>query len=443
MDPELGSAGWSVSCECRLKREIEWVDENTMRCFGTIGGGGAVAWRSWGRLLFSGVSLILPVLAQGGSNVILTEVPDYEWHAGCFGTASGNLMGYWDRHGFSNFYTGPTSNGIAPLNSFGDNYGIRSLWSSQAGLDGRPAEKLGHWDDYFVSYASIDPDPYITFHRVEHEWDCIGDFIGLNQKKWRNLDGECDGNIDSYSFVYWDPSGDRRINYTPGPEAGLPAVDIQSGLRAWTQFRGSSADVYTQLADLNPEAPAGKGFTFSDLKSEIDAGYPVLMFLQFVANKSREILTMSRANPLIHGVLAYGYFIDDEGIEYVRYRTSFAGGDNAFAPWKKTTLWSSIAPLRGVIIYHPRPQIISVTDVGGQLTIRWDGPRSQLYNASKGSTSDLHWYVIEKANSISESDYTAITYPTTNSVAVTPITEKAEAYYRVSLVPPPENLPQP
>ena len=39
-------------------------------------------------------------------NVMLTEVPDYSWQYGCFGTASGNLMGYWDRHGLPNLYTG-------------------------------------------------------------------------------------------------------------------------------------------------------------------------------------------------------------------------------------------------------------------------------------------------------------------------------------------------
>src|SRR5687768_15204691 len=50
----------------------------------------------------------IPALAA--VNVLLTEVPDYTWDAGCFGTGSGNLMGYWDRHGMADFYTGPTGN---------------------------------------------------------------------------------------------------------------------------------------------------------------------------------------------------------------------------------------------------------------------------------------------------------------------------------------------
>ncbi len=65
--------------------------------------------------------------SQGAVNVYLTEVPDYEWWAGCFGTATGNLMGYWDRHGFPDFYTGPTAGGVAPLTSGGANAGIFSL----------------------------------------------------------------------------------------------------------------------------------------------------------------------------------------------------------------------------------------------------------------------------------------------------------------------------
>ena len=33
-------------------------------------------------------------------DVRIDGVPDYEWHMGCFGTATGNLMGFWDRNGY-------------------------------------------------------------------------------------------------------------------------------------------------------------------------------------------------------------------------------------------------------------------------------------------------------------------------------------------------------
>ena len=160
---------------------------------------------AWLVLLFS-----FALGSRSSENVLLTDVPDYTWYAGCFGTASGNLMGYWDRHGFPNFYTGPTGDGLAPLNSNGANVGIRSMWASKAGLDGRPADQFGHIDDYWLfyrddlsfSYESTVPDPFISAGRREHTPDCIGDFIGLSQNKWTNLNGECDGNIDAFSFVF-------------------------------------------------------------------------------------------------------------------------------------------------------------------------------------------------------------------------------------------------
>jgi hypothetical protein len=386
---------------------------------------------------------VLAVMASGavlpsfaGANVYLVGMPDYEWYYGCFGTAGANVMGFWDRHGFPNFYTGPTGNGLAPLNSFGPNSGIISLWASKAGQDGRPLDKPGHVDDYFVSYLSTSPDPYTLAGRAEHEPDCIGDFIGLDQRKWKNLDNECDGNIDGYSFVYWDHSGNRRVNYTPGPEAGLPAIDIQSGLRNWTTWRNSSATVFTQLASFNPEVSAGKGFTFEDLKAEIDAGYPVLMFLQDVRGKSRDIADMPRANPLIHGIVAYGYFVTDEGMQFVRYRSSFAGGDNIFARWHPDTQWAGIAPLRGLIAYHPLPQITRVSEYAGQLTIEWEGPSSELYDSTSNTTTKVHWYVVEKATSLEQGDFAEITQATTdNKVTISTNDADKNAFFRVKLLP--------
>ena len=158
----------------------------------------------------------------------------------------------------------------------------------------------------------------------------MGDFIGLNQRKWTNLNGECDGNIDGYSFVYWDSSGGRRVNFTPGPGAGLPAIDIQSGLRAWTTSRRYTAEVFTQLSDFNPEVLPGNGFSFEDMRAEIDAGYPVLLFLQEFGTKSRAVQNMQRANPLIHGMVAYGYRIQDDGSQFVPSEAA-CGGDNEFA----------------------------------------------------------------------------------------------------------------
>ena len=380
------------------------------------------------------------------TEVYLTEVPDYTWYAGCFGTACGNLMGYWDRHGFPDFYTGPTAGGLAPLDDFGAHVGIRSLWASKAGFDGRPPNQPGHIDDYWsnysndgtFSYESTAEDPYRALGRPEHKPDCIGDFTGLSQKKWVNMNGECDGNIDAYSFVYWDASGDKRVNYVPGPEAGLPAVDLQSGLRAWTKYRGDDCDVFTQLTYFNPIVPIGKGFSFDDLKAEIDTGYPVLLFLQDFGVYFRPLAGMPRANPRIHGMLAYGYYISDSGAQYVRYRTSWGSGNNMFHLWSPNA-WEATMPVRGVIGYHPLPKIQSVAYSHGNLTLRWDGPAAQLYvrdDSSPGTTQWAHGYVVEKADSLDPQAFAQVSpVLTERELTLTNLTGQA-AFFRVKLVKP-------
>lgn len=377
-------------------------------------------------LLFATLSLPAAV------NVALTEVPDYEWWAGCFGTASGNLIGYWDRHGFPDFYTGPTANGRAPLTSSGSNSGIRALWASQAGVDGRPLNQPGHYDDYYLEYESTAPDPYQSAHRAEHAPDSIGDFLGLNQRKWANLGEECAGNIDGFSFIFWDSSGDRRLNFSP-VEDGQFVPDIQSGLRQWTAFKGAAADVFTQLTDFNPTVPTGKGFTFADLKTEIDHGYPVLLFLQHFDELSRPVGTLANANPHIHGMLAYGYRIDDNGTLSVRYNTSWASGSRVFSQWSAQD-WQAELPVRGVIGYHPLPQITAMVRETDRLTVRWIGPSSVVTNSTAATSFQPHWYVLEKAAALSGAAFEPVSDPTTDRELTITNCCDAQAFYRIRLV---------
>jgi hypothetical protein len=383
--------------------------------------------------------------AGAAENVNIVDVPDYSWYAGCFGTASGNLMGYWDRHGFPNFYTGPTAGGVAPLSNSGANMGIESLWVSRAGFDGRPADQPGHGDDYWqvltdfdYSYQSTATDPYILAGRPEHAPDCICDFMGSSQNKWADLDGECSGNIDAFSFNFWDKKGARRVNFTPPLQNGVPIRDIQSGWRNWTEYRGNRADVFSQLADpsVNPNTPAGTGFTFADLKAEIDAGYPLMLFLQNPNEFSRSLPGMDRANPEVHGMIAYGYIVTDDGTQYVRYRTSWGSGDLNFAQWGPQSFEAQLS-LRGVVGYHPLPQIKSVTRGSDGVDIQWDGPQSILSDNNAGTQTQVHWYVVEKSASLDTESFVAVTDPTPNLQATVPNSSEVHEFYRVRLVPPP------
>lgn len=365
-------------------------------------------------LLIVGLGLLSGPWAPAYENVFLTEVPDYQWHMGCFGTACGNLIGYWDRHGFPNFYTGPTAGGVAPLNSYGANDGIRALWASEAGLDGRPFNQLGHSDDFYLSYQNTGQDPHVLAGRPAHAPDCVGDFIGLNQLKWADLGGECRGNIDGYSFNFFDHEGQRRTNHVPLDTSGTPIPDLQSGLRAWSASRGYVADTFSQLADFNPDKPAGRGFTFEDLKSEIDAGYPVLLFMQPFGSFSRSVYGQSGVNPEIHGMLAYGYLIDDTGNSYVRYRTSWASGDREFSPWTAedwTPEQSLNLPLRGVVGFHPRPRITRIQPLQGGVRVEWVGPLAVLRNDLTSVETPVHRYVVERASALASSAWTPLTEP--------------------------------
>ena len=405
---------------------------------------------SWVRIfgcIVGGIASLTSGPLRADTSVILTEVPDYSWYAGCFGTASGNLMGYWDRHGLANFYTGPTAGGIAPLNSGAANAGIRSMWASKAGVDGRPANQPGHIDDYWAyysgdsnySYESALPDAYLTAGRPEHAPDCIGDFIGLSQKKWTNLNNECAGNIDAYSFVFWDAAGRKRTNYTHvSADAAIP--DIQSGLRAWTKYRGYDAEVVTQLTDFNPNVPAGQGFSFADLKREIDSGYPVLLFMQPFNQFSRAFGAMTNVNPAIHGMLAYGYDIPDSGPPYVVYRTSWGSGPCVVSPWTSSD-WQAGLPVRGVICYRPKPKVTQVARGTGTVTIQWHGPTAQLYTTTEcgvsgGTTTPVHRYVLERSATLDPADFQPVGAETTGLSLTVDEASETMGFFRVRLVTP-------
>jgi hypothetical protein len=386
-----------------------------------------------------GLALQVPLPIGAQPFIYLTEVPDYSWHAGCFGTATGNLAGFWDRHGLSNVYAGTIDGGVAPLSDSGRT-GIRSLWASQAGLDGRPSNKPGHIDDYYFSYEYTGADPYVTAGRVEHTPDCIGDFIGLSQNKWTNLASECRGNIDAFSFVFWDKTGNRRSNYyttnynTTNTATYVP--DIGSGLKEWMRWRGYDADVFTQLTDFNPERSTSAGFTYADVKREIDAGYPVLCFLQPAGEFNRTVAGVPNVNPEIHGVMIYGYFTDtasgyDKG---VIIRTSWGTGET-FVNWGAAS-WLGLFPVRGVIGFHPKPTIRTFTHSGGNLTIAWEGPSTYLYDDSLGTTSGpLQKYLVQRATNLSSPDWKTVAGPITEQSATIPQPTDSFAFYRVVIQP--------
>ena len=69
-------------------------------------------------------------------------------------------------------------------------------------------------NDGTFSYESTAEDPHTGFGPARAQTGLLSATLpAWSQKKWVNMNGECDGNIDAYSFVYWDASGDKRVNY--------------------------------------------------------------------------------------------------------------------------------------------------------------------------------------------------------------------------------------
>jgi hypothetical protein len=378
--------------------------------------------------------------AAAAENVTLVDMPDYAWYAGCFGTASGNLIGYWDRNGLPDMYTGPTAGGVAPLTSVGANSSIRALWASQQGVDGRPVGKPGHIEDYWMSQNGTgsfeDPgeDPYILFGRAEHTPDCLGDFLGQSQRKYSSLDGECSGNIDGFAFNFWDKTGSRRTNFTPPSAGTLEVRDMQSGLRAWSVYRGYSANVSSQLAEVNPETPLGSGFTFEDIRTEINAGYPVMLILQNHNEFSRQVQGVSGVNPQCHAIIVHGYVVTDGDLRAIRFRTSWGDG-GALAIWNSEVIAAQL-PIRGAITYRPEPKITNMERIGNQVRLEWHGPNSVMLDEISGTSTPVHQYVIERATTLSPSNFTAVTEPAAGLEATFATPAVGDAFFRVRLVTP-------
>ena len=374
---------------------------------------------------FSLLSHCQPVSAA--VRVYLTGVPDYDWNYGCVGTASGNLMGFWDRHGFPDFYDGPVNNGLAPLSSVTPYQDISQMWASPA-----------HVNDYYSDYeASF--DNYQLAGREDHTPDCIGDFIGLSQMKWNDMAGECDGNLDGFAFVFWETNGARRVNFAPTAGDGKPVRDIPSGTRAWSQWRGYDCETFSQLADVNPTKPLDAGFTFADFKAEIDAGYPVLFFLQDFSRNYRLDAGQRKVNPHIHAYLGIGYYVDNYGKQYATVHTSWASGPQQI-------LWSTnnwvpsdlgYLPLRGVVGFRPIPKIVNFAkDPQGNRVLSWHGPAADVYSSTTAQTTRVHGYVVEVASSLSPDSFqpvSAVLLTNTFTVTNPPATA---AYFRVRLVKP-------
>ena len=91
--------------------------------------------------------------------------------------------------------------------------------------------------------------------------------------------------------------------------------------------------------------------------------------------------------------------------------------------------------MRGVIGYRPRPRMRSITIAGGDVTVTWDGPSSQLYDDLAGTTWPVHFYQLEKSAALDPADFQPVGPPTTARTMTILDCCGDAGYYRVRLLP--------
>ncbi len=145
------------------------------------------------------------------SDVYISGIPGFDWAYGCSATSAAMAMGYYDRNGYTNMYTGPTNGGVCPIPTSETPVWTTTTYVSSScyecplsathnGFDGRSVN--GHVDDYWIDYGYAD-DPWVIFGWTEHtHGDCTGDYMGTNQ--WSSADSY---NTDGATTFWYSSNG--------------------------------------------------------------------------------------------------------------------------------------------------------------------------------------------------------------------------------------------
>ncbi|MDY6864872.1 MAG: NosD domain-containing protein [Halobacteriota archaeon] len=220
------------------------------------------------RITFKVTSDIELMQADG----IINEVPAFDWSYGCAATSAAMMFGYYDRTGYPDMYEGPANGGLCPLNNSYWGSGECPLSATHMGYDG--LAKKGHVDDYWISYGSEGPDPWVGNWEEHVHGNCTADFMGTNQ--WMNYSYNTDGGTIFAFNSSGAPTYDYQ-DYEPSLRLGC------HGIRLFIESRGYNVthdgDNYQNYNQYIKEYKA-EGFTFEDFQSEIDAGRPVLIHVE-------------------------------------------------------------------------------------------------------------------------------------------------------------------
>jgi hypothetical protein len=241
------------------------------------------------KLVMATCFLSLFVFASTAGAAVLSNVPAYNWYHGCTPTAVGSVMGYWDLHGYGNLFDASGWDAVSQTAN------VQDQISS-------PAHN-----------AKYDPTPDNSSLPVPAKTS-IADYLGTSV----------------------DPLG-YGSTYTS---------NIIYGMTGYASYRGyaSTATQYTYLAGLI-------SLTWSKLKSEIDAGRPMVFNVDSDGNGSNDHSVPVIGYQTVSGVNYYGCYTtwsEDETVQWFRFRgmsSSYTFGISSGESFRITSAASSSAAM--------------------------------------------------------------------------------------------------
>ncbi len=306
------------------------------------------------------------------SATALTDVPAYDWSFGCTPTSASMLAAYMDRNGYPNIYTGPTNNGVMPLDNSvwgnvlinGESRSLCPLSATREGLDGRTSR--GHVDDYWIQYGNNDPDPWLTNGWTQHSYgDCLADYMKTNQWWWGNSDGA------TSIYCYVDGS----------PLSAWFDDDGIYGMKLFFENRGYIVEQYYSQLIYGYNGNT-LGFTFNNFKQEIDNGYLVLIQVDG------------------HTMLGYGYddatntiFLHDTW-DYQNHSMVWGGDYYGLYQWGVSVIHVSKESPKTFVVENlgvENLSITSITDDKNWLKTSVDSPFILAPNESQTIQVNIDW----------------------------------------------------
>jgi len=197
----------------------------------------------------------------------IPNVGAYDWWHGCSPTATGMVLGHYDRQGYGGYGHGNlVPGGEAEIETFygppvgWDAFVTHAIASQEHVADFYAAGYLGSGDDV--------PEPW-------HAFNSMADFMGTSQDAYGNSNGMTTFfNYTDGSPLHWDE--------VPGLEhEGQPILGRSGmyGIMEYIQHSGYDVEVLYNQWILGWDGNA-QGFTLEQYKAEIDAGRPVLIHVE-------------------------------------------------------------------------------------------------------------------------------------------------------------------